>query len=206
MKFHHTKFPASSEIVMSYLKFTEHVSSTLLTNEEFISASTKLELAQQTRTKVAREAVKHEPNLRLLVALCNTLDAYADNLRDFHNPRTSEEPWIIEGEAEAKPYSIYSEVQVEVTECESDSGSESDDSDDSDEDDWSESLAEEIQDNEEEFWSDNSAETMIGDDEEELSKGMKDMWLRPTSLQTAPAWTSDKQLGMGTRRAFGAEG
>jgi hypothetical protein len=204
MKFGRPKIHTSLETTMSYSKFTEHVSSSLLTDEEYISAFTKLELAQQTRTKVAREAVKHEPNLRRLVALCNTLDAYAENLRDSHNPRASKQPWISE-EAEAKPYSISSEVHVEVKECDCDNDSDSE-SDDDDNDTWSDSSAEEAQDNEEDSWSDNSSETMIGDDDEELSKGLKDMWLQPTSLKSLPAWTSDNLLTMETRRAFRAGG
>jgi len=191
------KSQTSCKTIMSYSKFTENISSSpLLTENEWISASTKLELAQQTRTKVAREAVKHEPNLRRLVALCNTLDAYADDLREFHTSETSEEPWISEEDAEVKPYSIYSEVQVQVTECESDSDSEHDDDD---EDDWSEYSSDEERD--EDSWSDNSAETMVGDDDEELSKGFKDMWLQPASLKNVVSWTSEDLFALGTRRA-----
>jgi hypothetical protein len=182
----------SNKINMPHSKFTENVTQTFFTEEEYISASTKLELAQQTRNKVAREAVKHEPNLRRLVALCNTLDAYADALRDFHATDASEEPWSNEEDAEVKPYSVYVDVQVQITECDSDS-----DSEDEDEDGWSESSSDEEQD-EEDSWSDNSTDTMVGDDDEELSKGMKDMWLQPTSLKQTPAWTARDLLALGT--------
>ncbi|KAF2430301.1 hypothetical protein EJ08DRAFT_649844 [Tothia fuscella] len=50
--------------------------------DNYISSVTQFEMAQQTRDKVAEQARLVEPNLRRLVALCNTLDTYASQLRE----------------------------------------------------------------------------------------------------------------------------
>jgi hypothetical protein len=194
---------------MSLIEFTEDVSSSLT------SATLRFDLAQATRQKVAREACRHEPNLRRLVGLCNTLDAYADDLRGFHTSNAIEEPFISDNQYDggledvAKPYSIHSEIEVQVTECSEDSDSDSDSDSESDADSSSEWSSDEEscpsnsrQTDDDDSWSDHSAETVIGDDEEELVKGLADMWLRPASLDKAHSWTAEDLLVLGTRLAI----
>jgi hypothetical protein len=52
-------------------------------------ASMDLEFAHMTRRKIQQEAHKSEHNLLRLVALCNTLEVYANRLRILHLAKTS---------------------------------------------------------------------------------------------------------------------